>query len=142
MSHDPPSPRLPRLVVLLDDKSYGLQQVLRALPRDATANGDVEVRHIDRWSTWLADPPSPFILLLDYFLDKDGLVGADIVHQIETATHLVGFSSVLRCSHEIANRATACGRFQSVHAVLKRGDDARNQPLETVLMELLALPGT
>ncbi|MGE0431887.1 MAG: hypothetical protein AB7K09_06720 [Planctomycetota bacterium] len=123
----------PRLIVLLDDKSYGLEQVRRAIPRDMVDR--VELRHIDRWSVWQADPPDAFVVLLDYYLDKDGLEGVDVVGQIR-ATHLIGFSSVLRCSRSICELAGQSGNFRSAHAVQKL-DGGLNPRLADVMIEVL-----
>lgn len=73
-------------ICLIDDRYYGIPQVINALPK----NLEYEFFYYDRVS--FIEPRKYDIVLLDYYLDKDGITGEDIISKIQ-ADLIIAFSS-------------------------------------------------
>lgn len=73
-------------ICLIDDRCYGIPQVINAL----TNNLEYEFFYYDRVAS--IEPRKYDIVLLDYYLDKDGLTGEDIYDTID-ADCIIAFSS-------------------------------------------------
>lgn len=126
------------LVLLIDDRDYGLSQVENAVP--AELRDQVQVAHLRTFAAYrAAGRPQAEIVLLDYYLDLDGLVGAEVAGEVRT-THLVGFSSEPHCSQLIidAARASFGAAAPRLHAVRKLPDRDRNPALAALFARILA----
>ncbi len=73
-------------VCLIDDLCYGIPQLINSIPDDI----EYEFFYCDRVAA--IEPRNYDIVLLDYYLDKDGLTGEDIFDTIH-ADIIIGFSS-------------------------------------------------
>ena len=83
-------------IVLIDDRDYGLRQIKNAIPESKKALYKVtyypsvkeyQSRHLTK----------SHIVLLDFFLSKDGKYGHKIVNEIN-ADIIIGFSSYMKAS--------------------------------------------
>lgn len=127
-----------RLVLLIDDRTCGLAQVRAAVP--AALRDEVRVEHLDTFAAYRArGRPRAEVVLLDYYLDLEGLRGDEVAAEVRAA-HLVGFSSEPHCSRLIiaAARAAACADAPLLHAVRKLPDHDHNAALAELFARILA----
>ena len=104
-------------IALIDDKTYAIAQLFDAL---APWTGLYSFHYFPSYR------PAVGIhfdcVLLDYYLDIDGIVGRDVVRLLDAET-IVGFSSDIRCGEEIV----AAGGLVAIEK-LEKGT-LRNEPL-------------
>ena len=76
-------------IALLDDKAYGLEQI-----KEIHFGEEYELVYFDTFKSFQESPDTFDIIYLDYFLDKDGIKGTEIITHVETRTKkIIGFSS-------------------------------------------------
>ena len=125
-------------LLLIDDRDYALPQVEAAIPPHLRAL--CRLRHLSSFAAYRAEGrPRAKVVLLDYFLDIDGIVGESVAHEVD-AEHLVGFSSEESCSRAIAEAAARAHGEQArarLHAVRKLPGVDRNRALETLFARIL-----
>lgn len=73
-------------ICLIDDRCYGIPQIIHAIPSGIM----YEFFYFDRVGS--IEPRRYDIILLDYFLDKDGVTGADIYDTLDAGS-IIAFSS-------------------------------------------------
>lgn len=77
-------------IALLDDKDFGLLQVKNALPEAFLG----EVQYFETAKEFLKNAEMYDVLLLDFYLDQDGITSAEIFDQIRPhAKIIIAFSS-------------------------------------------------
>jgi hypothetical protein len=82
-------------IALIDDKSYGLQQI-----RDRHAEDEYKLTYFETFGKFQESGKSFDIVYLDYYLDKDGIRGDQVIDKVkEHARKIIGFSSVERCNN-------------------------------------------
>lgn len=126
-------------IVLIDDREYGLRQIRNAIPETKKvlykvtyyqSFKDYQSRHLTK----------PYIVLLDFFLNNDGVYGHKIVNDID-AEIIIGFSSNIKSSKVIAEsiRQTSNGDEQGrrAYAIQKLKHADRNPELENLFFNLL-----
>ncbi len=107
-------------ICLLDDKSYGISQIRNALDGVVSA---YEFRHADRVQRAVSRHWD--LLFLDYWLDLDGLTGADVIGDID-ADIIIAFSSVPERNDELL-------QLGAHFAATKRSKTERNFELEHII---------
>lgn len=76
-------------IALLDDKSYGLEQI-----EELHLGEEFELKYFETFAAFQKSPDLFDIVYLDYFLDKDGIRGTEIISQVQNKTKkIIGFSS-------------------------------------------------
>jgi DNA-binding response OmpR family regulator len=81
-------------IAVLDDKSYGIKQI-----QDIHKNDDFTLYYYDSFITFEEYTKKFDLVYLDYFLDKDGLTGLDVLEEVKKrAKKIIGFSSVEKYS--------------------------------------------
>ncbi len=113
-------------IALLDDKQFGIHQIKAALPPTIAA----EV-------IWFADLPTFHrsaevfdILLLDFYLDNDGISSDAIFDDVRPkAKTIIAFSSSASGNEKLL----ACG---AEFAITKTWDD-KNEKLENLFLEII-----
>lgn len=127
-----------RDIVLIDDKSYGIQQVRDAIPPARRAA--YQVIYFSTFEAYeAAIDGRPHVVLIDYFLDLDQLYGSEIVHRID-AEFIVGFSSSLAGSKAIVEAARQHGTWASppqLFAIRKLKDGEPNAMLADLFRQIL-----
>lgn len=84
-------------IALIDDQSYGILQI-----HELHEGDDYEFTYFETFKEFKGDSRIWDIVYLDYYLDKDGLKGGDIVSEVrEQANKIIGFSSVKSKNEEI-----------------------------------------
>ncbi|UFX82911.1 hypothetical protein [Candidatus Absconditicoccus praedator] len=84
-------------IALVDDKDYGILQIKNSMP-------DYFQYNFEYFDTYKKAVNKKFdILFLDYYLDKDGLTGKDVIHELK-ADIIIGFSSVPDCNQELLKK--------------------------------------
>ena len=131
----------PRDIVLIDDKSYGIQQVRDAIPPARRAA--YQVVHFSTFEAYEAYEAAidgrAHVVLIDYFLDLDLCYGSEIVHRID-AEIIVGFSSSLAGSQAIVEAAREHGTWASppqLFAIRKLKDREPNAALAKLFRQIL-----
>ncbi len=111
-------------IALIDDKTYAIPQVIDAL------YPWLEQYSFHYFPSYRLAVGGYFdVILLDYYLDIDGVVGRDIVGELDAET-IIGFSSDMHRSEEIM-------RAGGHYAVEKIGNGAtRNDALQRILAEI------
>ena len=76
-------------IALLDDKSYGLEQI-----KELHFGEEFELHYFDTFKSFQESADLFDIVYLDYFLDKDGIKGTEIITGVQKRTKkIIGFSS-------------------------------------------------
>jgi len=82
--------KAPHQIALLDDKDIGIRQIRAALPEGVAA----EIIWIPDLQTFRQSVTAYEILLLDYYLDRDGITSDEVFSEIRSRARLIiGFSS-------------------------------------------------
>jgi hypothetical protein len=127
-------------ILLIDDHDYGLAQVQAAIP--PALRTSITLEHMRSIAAYrAAGCPQVDVALLDFYLDLDGTTGNRVAHQVR-ARHLIGFSSLPRCSQRIVDDLEPHARARGwpvLHAVTKLSH-APNDELR-VLFEAILSPG-
>jgi hypothetical protein len=127
-----------RVILLIDDKPYGLRQIEDAIPE--SVREECELRYLPSMVAYReAKSPRATIALLDFFLEQDRTFGHLVAHEI-SAEHLVGFSSWPEGSQSIAEAVRTRPGYSGepeVHAVTKRKDVDGNPELAALFARLL-----
>jgi hypothetical protein len=125
-------------IVLIDDRPYGLQQIIEAIPLGRRHL--YRVLHYSTFADYRAvHDRRPHVVLLDYFLDLDGVYGAEIVHEIE-ADVIVAFSSAASGCEAIvaaARERAPQARMPQLYAVRKCKAGQRNDALVELFAKIL-----
>lgn len=85
-----------KTIALVDDKDYGLTQVKNAIPDDV----EVDLQYFDSYEKALNQHFD--IIVLDYYLDKDGVRSQDIINELD-ADIIISFSSVDSANQTMLN---------------------------------------
>ncbi|MBS8121954.1 hypothetical protein [Candidatus Vampirococcus lugosii] len=80
------------LIGLIDDKDYGIEQIKKSVPN----NIKYKFKHFFSYKDAIKETFD--ILFLDYYLDKDGVKGKEVIQLME-ANIIIGFSSVPECNN-------------------------------------------
>ena len=111
-------------IALIDDKAYAIPQIIDALHPWL---GQYSFHYFPSYR--LAVGEHFDVILLDYYLDIDRVVGRDIIGELDAKT-IVGFSSDMHCSEEIL-------RAGGHYAVEKIGNGTtRNDMLQRTFAEI------
>lgn len=125
-------------ILLIDDHDYGLAQVQAAIP--PWLRTSVTLEHMPSIAAYrAAGCPQVDVALLDFYLDLDGTTGNRVAHEIR-ARHLIGFSSVPRCSRRIVEDLELLSRSRGwpvLHAVQKLSH-APNEELRVLFEAILS----
>ncbi|USN57755.1 MAG: hypothetical protein H6767_05195 [Candidatus Peribacteria bacterium] len=83
-----------KTICLIDDLTYGIPQLINAIPKDFKYEFFYfsSVKDINRWDF--------DIVLLDYYLDKDGITGKEVISKINSSC-IIAFSSEGSCNQEL-----------------------------------------
>jgi len=84
-------------IALLDDKKYGLNQI-----KEIHEGENFKLFYFSTFQEFKKNSNIFDIVYLDYFLEKDGLTGAEVLPFVKSKTKkVIGFSSVLSRSKEL-----------------------------------------
>lgn len=84
-------------IALIDDHSYGLDQI-RALH----TGEEYRLSYFETFREFASSGEHFDVVYLDYYLEKDGLTGADVIEEVQRQSKkIIGFSSVWRKSQEL-----------------------------------------
>lgn len=119
-------------ILIIDDKSFALHQVCRAI--GSARIPYFTIIHIDSVATlrrnkWI----QPSIVFLDFFLDRDGIYGTELLGEIQSDV-LIGFSSHKTTTKHIEDEAKRTGRWpaERVFSVWKDKSSTKNIELKKV----------
>ncbi|QQS58924.1 hypothetical protein IPN35_05025 [Candidatus Peregrinibacteria bacterium] len=113
-------------IALVDDKSYGLQQIQNAIPASA------ELEWFSSANDFLASGKTFDFVFLDYYLDEDGITGDTIVSAVQQyAKEIIAFSSVPSGNKKIL----LAGAQRSFLKLLGDNNDALHTFFLTFLVE-------
>ena len=125
-------------IVLIDDREYGLRQIRNAIPETKKALYKVtyypSVKKYQR-----RHKTKSYVVLLDFFLSKDGTYGHKIVNEIK-ADIIIGFSSNKKASLAIVEsllHERNDPQNHNVYAVQKLKGSDHNPELTKLFSELL-----
>jgi hypothetical protein len=78
-------------ISLLDDKSYGLEQI-----RDIHIGEEYTLEYFETFKKFQESEKYFDIVYLDFYLEKDGLTGLDVLESVQKqCDRVIGFSSVM-----------------------------------------------
>jgi len=78
-------------VALLDDKSYGLDQI-----KDIHLGENYILEYFETFREFKESDKFFNLVYLDFYLEKDGLTGLDVLEEVkQQAGKVIGFSSVM-----------------------------------------------
>ncbi len=131
-------------ILIIDDKSHALHQVCWSI--GSARLPYLTLIHVDsvaalRRNKWIR----PSIVFLDFFLDRDGIYGTELLGEIESDV-LIGFSSHKTSTKHIEDAAIRTGRWppERVFSVWKDKSALENIELKNIVDSVLPtfhLPG-
>jgi len=84
-------------IALIDDKDYGIKQIELLHKGEET-----EIDYYDSIKKFRESDKTYDIIYLDYYLDKDGILGTSVVPEVKSrAAKVIGFSCIPSRSEEI-----------------------------------------
>ena len=123
-------------IVLIDDQDYGLRQINNAIPE--LKKSLYKVTHYPSFKKYhRRHKTKSYVVLLDFFLGKDGTYGHKIVNEVN-ADIIIGFSSNKNASLAIVESLLHEREDpRNVYAVQKLKDSDYNPELTELFSELL-----